>query len=195
MTERIPIDDAARPAPLTTDVELVQAVARGTLEALTSLYDRYVALTLAVAQRMLGDRALAEDAVQNLFEQVWRHAHTYDPARGSVRTWLLVRLRSRILNYLRSARVRRETHSDDAPEPVMARSTESIEYYAERDVIQQSLAQLSDPQREVLELAYFGGLSCSEIAARIQIPIGTVKSRIAGGLKKLKQALGPEELS
>ena len=195
MTERIPTDDATRPAATTTDIELVQAIARGTLEALTCLYDRYIALTLAVAQRMLSDRAQAEDAVQNLFEQVWRHAHTYDPTRGSVRTWLLVRLRSRILNYLRSARVRRETHTDDAPEPVMARSAESIEYYAERDVLQQSLAQLSGPQREVLELAYFGGLSCSEIAERIQIPIGTVKSRIAGGLKKLKQALGPEELS
>ncbi len=176
-----------------SDAELVEAISRGRVESLAALYDRYCALTLAVAHRMLGDRAQAEDAVQELFEQIWRRAHTYDPTRGSVRTWVLLRLRSRILNYLRSARVRRET-GDDALStiPEAAQPPEAIEAQAERTVIQRSLEALGQDQRTVVELAYFEGLTCVEIAARTGAPLGTVKSRLSGGLKKLTRALRPE---
>nr|MCH9683648.1 sigma-70 family RNA polymerase sigma factor [Deltaproteobacteria bacterium] len=173
------------------DEELVADIARGRIQSLAKLYDRYCVLTLAVAQRMLTDRAQAEDAVQELFEQIWRHAHSYDPERGTVRTWILMRLRSRILNYLRSARVRRETSSDDPAAGEPAERPHTMEAQADRENLRRALLELSPAQRSVVELAYFQGLTCAEIAARTEAPLGTVKSRLAGALKKLTLALRP----
>jgi RNA polymerase sigma-70 factor (ECF subfamily) len=170
------------------DVELIREAARGEIDALASVYDRYSRLLMTTAERMLGDRAMAEDLVHDVLMEVWRSAASYDVARGSVRTWILVRLRSRALDRLRSARTRREVAAPEEHQPV-ADDGEDPSLEPDRRAIRSALAELPPEQREVLELAYFHGLSSSEIAERMGSPLGTVKSRTAAALAKLRSAL------
>jgi RNA polymerase sigma-70 factor (ECF subfamily) len=169
------------------DVELIREAARGEVDALASVYDRYSRLLMTTAERMLGDRAMAEDLVHDVMMEVWRAAASYDVARGSVRTWMLVRLRSRALDRLRAARTRREEPGE--PQHAAADEAEDPLLEPDRRAIRRALAELPPEQREVLELAYFQGLSSSEIAERMGSPLGTVKSRTAAGLAKLRSAL------
>jgi RNA polymerase sigma-70 factor (ECF subfamily) len=166
------------------DAELVRDSALGNRDALTELYDRHSPRMLAVATKILGSRREAEDVLHDVFVEAWAHAGDYDPARGSVKTWLLLRLRSRCLDVLRSAEHRKtealpeEGGSAKGP-PEANRSADAWGVGSWED-------SLPEPQREVLTLIYFEGLSMSEIAARISLPIGTVKSRAARGLADLK---------
>jgi RNA polymerase sigma-70 factor (ECF subfamily) len=170
------------------DVEVLAEAARGNVRALAALYDRYAALALTMARRMLGE-AGAEDLVQDVFMEVWRRADAYDPARGTVRTWLLVRLRSRALDRLRSATARREVPTEDVAPNRAAPEVEDPSLVPDRRAVREALAQLPDDQRQVLELAYFQGMSSSEIAERMGSPIGTVKSRTAAAMVKLRAAM------
>lgn len=173
------------------DVELIREAARGEVGAITCVYDRFAGLLLAMAEKILGDRPMAEDLVHDVFLEVWRHAAAYDPSRGSVRTWMLVRLRSRALDRLRSAKTRREVGTpDDAPQAA-AEPGEDPSLEPDRKAIRRALAELPLEQREVLELAYFQGLTSSEIAERMGSPLGTVKSRTAAALAKLRAAMEP----
>jgi RNA polymerase sigma-70 factor (ECF subfamily) len=171
------------------DVELVHEAARGEVRALSALYDRFSGLLLAMAHRMLGDRAMAEDLVHDVFVELWRNADRYEPSRGTVRTWALVRLRSRALDRIRSARSRREIAVEEVPRDVDADPGEDPTLAPDRAAVRRALAELPDEQREVLELGYFHGLSASEIAQRMGSPLGTVKSRTAAGLAKLRAAI------
>jgi RNA polymerase sigma-70 factor (ECF subfamily) len=171
------------------DLELIDEAARGEVKALSALYDRFSALLLTMGNRMLGDRAMAEDLVHDVFMEVWRNANRYDPSRGSVRTWVLVRLRSRALDRLRSATARREVASDDIAPREAAPEHEDPSLAPDRAALVACLAQLPDEQRLVLELSYFQGLSSSEIAQRMGTPLGTVKSRTAAALAKLRSAM------
>ncbi|MEX1369168.1 MAG: sigma-70 family RNA polymerase sigma factor, partial [Nannocystaceae bacterium] len=157
------------------DADVISEAARGEIKALATLYDRHSGLLLAMANRMLGDKALAEDLVQDVFMEVWRRAHAFDASRGSVRTWLLVRLRSRALDRLRSARHRRELSVEDAAPRQAAPVAEDPELSPDRAMVRDVMGQLPDDQRVVIELSYFHGLSSSEIAERMGSPIGTVK--------------------
>jgi RNA polymerase sigma-70 factor (ECF subfamily) len=141
------------------------------------------------ALRLLRERREAEDLLHDVFLEVWRKAGDYDPARGSVRTWLLVRLRSRALDRRKSvyhtrvvALEERALEREEAPlgDPSMD---------LEREAVRRALRQLPEAQQAVLELAYYQGFSSSEIAARLGIPLGTVKSRVAGGMARLREAL------
>lgn len=169
------------------DLDVIREAARGEIKALAALYDRYAGLLLTMAHRMLGDETVAEDLVQDVFMEAWRRAHAFDPSRGSVRTWLLVRLRSRALDRLRSAQHRREVMVEE-PREVMA-STEDPELSPDRALVRQALMQLPEDQRLVIELSYFQGFSSSEIAEHMGSPIGTVKSRTAAALGKLRAAM------
>jgi RNA polymerase sigma-70 factor, ECF subfamily len=170
------------------DVELMREAARGQLEAISRIYDRFAGLLMTMAEKILTDRAMAEDLVHDVFLEVWRHAASYDPARGSVRTWILVRLRSRALDRLRSAKTRREVGSDDQESHggIAADELEDPMLEPDRKAVRVALEQLPGEQREVLELAYFHGLTSSEIAERMGSPLGTVKSRTAAALAKLR---------
>jgi RNA polymerase sigma-70 factor (ECF subfamily) len=170
------------------DVELVRAIAAGDRDALAGLYDRYASILLGMALRILRDRREAEDLLHDVFLEVWRSARDYDLGRGRVRTWLVVRLRSRALDVLKSARVSRRGGDPELLDRVVA-DPEPGES-PDRQRVRAVLAELTADQRQVLELAYFDGLSCSEIAAHLSIPIGTVKSRLAAGLGRLRQLLG-----
>jgi RNA polymerase sigma-70 factor (ECF subfamily) len=181
----------ADPAAL-DDVELLREAARGELSAIAVVYDRFAGLLLSMAEKILTDRAMAEDLVHDVFLEVWRHAASYDPARGSVRTWMLVRLRSRALDRMRSARTRREVGSNDDSEPksgLVELDVEDPSLEPDRKSIRRALEELPAEQRQVLELAYFHGLTSAEIAERMGSPLGTVKSRTAAAIAKLRTVM------
>lgn len=171
----------------TVDAALVAAMARGDATALSQLYERYGGLLLGLAMRIVRDRSPAEDLLHDVFLEAWRSAKDFDPKRGRVRTWLTVRMRSRALDLMKSARVSRNAGDDGLDALVDEAEAATPDHARVRGV----LAALGPEQRRVLELAYFEGLSCTEIAARIDIPVGTVKSRIAAGLDRLRGQLKP----
>jgi RNA polymerase sigma-70 factor, ECF subfamily len=169
------------------DAALVEAMTRGDRTAMAQLYDRYSSLLLGLAMRIVRDRREAEDLLHDVFLEAWRSAKDFDPKRGRVRTWLAIRMRSRALDLQKSARVSR--NAGDGGLEVLVDETEAQSPDHAR--VRQALAALGADQRRVLELAYFEGLSCTEIAERIEIPVGTVKSRIAAGLERLRGGLLP----
>lgn len=176
-----------------TDARLLDAVAAGDADALAYLFDRHGAAVLGVLTRMLGRAGEADEVLQEVFLWLWKHPRRYDASRSSLRGWLLVLARSRALDVLRadrSRRVREEGVERERPtvhEPVPLQDLEQRE--AQRR-LQRALGTLPDEQRRCIELAFFAGLSHSQIAARLQQPLGTVKSRIQLGMAKLRVALG-----
>jgi len=167
------------------DTELIAQAARGQRQALGALYDRYAGLLLAVVTRVLRDATEAEDVLHEVFLEVWQHAADFDPARGNVRAWLVMRARSRGLDRVRSlgrARTLPEEASADAPVEVAP---------ADALTIRRALSNLAPELRQLLELGYFEGMSSAEIAAREGLAIGTVKSRVARALAELRDHLGP----
>ncbi len=168
------------------DARLVLAMAAGDQGALAELYERHASLLLGLAVRIVRDKQEAEDLLHDVFLEAFRAAKGFDPSRGRVRTWLTIRMRSRALDQQKSARVSR--NSGDGALEALVDDTEGASPDHAR--IRKALTDLGPDQRKVLELAYFEGLSCSEIATKVQIPIGTVKSRIAAGLNHLRTGLG-----
>lgn len=175
----------------TRATELVRRVAKEDRDALAELYDQMSPAVHTFALRTLGSRRDAEDLVHDLFLEIWRRARDYDPERGSVRQWLLLRARSRALDRLR--RTRRAGRA-------ALHATEQRELWAsviDPDVVRDSawlrgsLQALPDSQRAVVELSYFGGFSSAEIARELAIPVGTVKSRMARALAQLRLRLRP----
>ena len=171
------------------DEELLAAIARGDEQALAALYDRYGRIAYGLALRVLRDPALAQDAVQDAFLAAWRTAAGFDPARGNARTWLLTLVHRRAVDLVRREERRRGDPLDDAPLASGDATDEAAEVRDERRRVQGALAQLTRDQREALELAYYGGLSQSELAERLGVPIGTVKSRMFAGLGRLRDLL------
>lgn len=178
--------------PEDADRALLGAIVAGDRQALAGLYDRYAPVLMALGLRMLGVHGEAEDLVHDVFLEAWQRAGDYDPRRGSVRTWLLVRLRSRALDRLRARTRSKPSPVDlfDQP-PERQAQEEDPELTPDRAAVRRAVQTLSNEQRVVLELAYFSGLSASEIAHHIGVPIGTVKSRITSGLAKLRAGLNP----
>lgn len=172
-----------------SDADLVLDLARGDNAALGAIYDRYAGLLFAIGVRVIGDRAEAEEVLHEVFVEAWKQAPTFDPARGSVRAWLTTRMRSRCLDRCKSAGRSRSVALDQAPEPTVQHA-EDPALARDRARVRAELAQLPAEQREVLELGYFEGLSSSEMAERLKIPVGTVKSRVASAMGRLRLVLG-----
>jgi RNA polymerase sigma factor (sigma-70 family) len=179
-----------------TDVALLRQVADRQPEALSALYDRYAATLLALAKRILASVADAEEVLQEVFLHVWNHAGRYDPGRSSVSTWLILITRSRAIDRLRTRKVVERTHETSVQEnPVEHASPEGVEnvFTHERRVrVRSEMEKLPEEQRQVLELAFYEGLSQSEIAAKADLPLGTVKTRTLLAMKKLRSALRDE---
>ena len=165
-------------------------MARGDNNALGVLYDRHCAILLATAVRVLGDRREAEDVVHDVLLEAWQKASDYDRGRGSVRTWLLVRLRSRALDRLwRVSRTRVQTMEARTLDDFLPALADDPGQALDHARVRRAIEDLPEPQRRVLELAYFEGLSSAEVADQLAIPVGTVKSRTAAGLARLRAAM------
>jgi RNA polymerase sigma-70 factor (ECF subfamily) len=180
----------SEPADAAEDAALVAAVTRGDKQALAALYDRHCGLLLALGLRVLGDRTLAEDVLHDCFLEAWHHAADFEPQRGTVRAWLVTRMRSRALDrrasIMRQRRLAEEVKREGGGEPVAAAA---VPVERERERVRMQIAGLSPELAVVIELGYFDGLSSSEIASHLGIPIGTVKSRTARALGLLRQGL------
>ena len=173
-----------------SDDAVLDLLARSDDSALAELYDRYGGPAYRLALRVVRDASLAQDAVQDAFLTAWRTASGFDPRRGSVSTWLLTLVHRRAVDVVRHEDRRRGLPLDDAP---VASGDATDETAATRELrrdVQAALAQLTELEREALELAYYGGLSQSEIAEKLGVPLGTVKSRMFAGLARLRDALG-----
>ncbi|MBA2732479.1 MAG: sigma-70 family RNA polymerase sigma factor [Acidobacteria bacterium] len=173
------------------DLELVHAIARGDQEAFASLFDRYNSTLLGFLIRILNSKAEAEDVLQEVFVQVWQHAARYDETRGRVFTWMVTIARSRALDRLRSLSSRESTMTKSANQMVqdLPNAVDEAIKSEEYEAIRCALDEIPEAQKHVLLLAYFEGLSHQEIAERDGIPLGTAKTRIRDGLKKLRGLL------
>ena len=176
-----------------TDEQLIGAIADGDEQALAELYDRFGGVAYRLAARVVRDPALAQDAVQDAFLAVWRTAAGFDARRGNASTWLLTLVHRRAVDLVRREERRRADPIDDLPVASGDATDETAEVRDERRRVQHALAQLGPDQRQALELAYYGGLTQSELAERLGVPLGTVKSRMFAGLSKLRELLDTPE--
>jgi RNA polymerase sigma-70 factor, ECF subfamily len=176
------------------DEELMPLVGRKDPEAFEVLYDRHGGAAYSLAYRIVGDRAAAEEVTQEAFISVWRSGARFDAARGSVRSWLLSVVRNRAIDFLRSraGKAPKLTFDDDAvleARPAEERTEEEALQRETAAEVRGALDKLPGEQSKVIELAYFGGFSHSEIARILGLPMGTVKGRMRLGLEKIRGEL------
>ena len=178
------VDDADR--------DVLVRVADGQLEALEELYDRYRTMAYSIALRITADASAAEDVVQDAFLGAWRNAARYVEGRGSVKTWLLAIVHHRAIDAVRRRRPTTELPDLELPPPVALTEPDvwmEVAAGIDAELVRRALAELSEVQRQALELAYFGGLTQQEIADRTETPLGTVKSRMRLGLLAMRRSL------
>jgi RNA polymerase sigma-70 factor (ECF subfamily) len=174
---------------------LVGRIAAGNAEALGDLYDRYGRVAFGMLYRMLPGPEAAEEVTQDAFHAVWRGANSYRPERGAVRTWLLAICRNAAIDWRRTRgkRAEREVSMDAAAEFLAdGKVDEQVVDALRAERVRKVVAELPAEQRDVLSLAFWGGYSQSEIAARTNTPLGTVKSRVRLGMTKLRERLVDE---
>lgn len=172
-------------------------MARGDGLALAALYDRYRLILFGLLVRILNSREEAEDVLQEVFLQVWSRAADFDEQRGRPFTWLVTMTRSRGIDRLRVL-ASRQRLADSAAQEVTAEASDAIAeaFYAEqREIVGRALASLPEEQSRLLKLAYFEGLTQSEIATKLGAPLGTVKTRIRSGMTTLRERLGEQATS
>jgi RNA polymerase sigma-70 factor (ECF subfamily) len=181
-------------SPPDSEPALIHRIASGDGEALTRLFDLHSPVALGLLVRILGDRAEAEEVLQEVFLQVWTQADRYDAARSTPRGWLLMLARSRALDRLRRRDARRRREEESAEEearlaPIEPEGAERLEAAERQSRVSSALGALSPEQRRCIELAFYEGLTHTQIAERLKAPLGTVKSRILLGMSKLRQVL------
>ena len=175
-----------------SEEQLMAAMARGDERALGELYDRVASVAYGLALRVLSDRELAEDALQEGFLSVWRAAASFDRSRGSARSWILMLVHRRAVDLVKRNQRLRGLESDlMLPELLSPSLAEASELDADRREVQVALASLPEKQRTVLGLAYFAGYTQQEILASLEAPLGTIKSQTFEGLRRLRQLLEP----
>lgn len=178
------------------DKELVAAIVDRQSAAIAELYDRYSGMLQALSHRVLGDASDAEEVLQEAFLQVWNQAGRYDSKRSSVSTWLVLITRSRSIDRLRSRHVQQRTVKSAGQEnPATHTSPQGVGnvlLQERRNRLRQEMKQLPDEQSQVLEMAFFRGMTQSEISEETGIPLGTVKTRTLLAMKKLRKALSDD---
>ncbi|HEY7294463.1 MAG TPA: sigma-70 family RNA polymerase sigma factor [Dehalococcoidia bacterium] len=174
-----------------TDADLVAALAARDASALEALYERYGRLAFSLAVRIVGSPETAEEIVQEAFLSIWRGAATYQPNRAAVRTWLLSITHHRAVDAVRRWSARVQTAPlEDQPQLVGGQDVwADVSASLVREEVRSALSQLPEEQRQSIELAYFGGLTYPEVAEKLGVPLGTVKSRLRLGLQKLQSLL------
>jgi RNA polymerase sigma-70 factor, ECF subfamily len=181
------------------DEDLMGLVRRGNARAFELVYERHAAPAFSLAYRMMGSRAAAEDVSQEAFLSLWRSGARYDPARGSVRAWVLGIVHHRAIDALRRAVVhdRRRTGDEGIAERLEAGERTELEAVrrSEAETVRAAMRALPADQARVIELAYFGGFTHVEIAGMLGAPVGTVKGRMRLGLQKLRERLSEAEVT
>jgi RNA polymerase sigma-70 factor, ECF subfamily len=176
------------------DSALIERMRTGDEAALSTLYDRYAAMLFGMMMRILNDRGAAEEVLQDLFLQLWRNAGQFDASRGSLPAWLMVIGRNRAISRLRGRRDREVLEEEEGDFAGTFASPQNIEDEAARAqmarTVSAALAKLPAEQRQAVELAYFEGMSQSEIASKTGAPLGTVKTRVRTAMQTLRQMLG-----
>ncbi len=199
MQEQQQVEGSSRGVPLDSaeleDSFLIGRISAGDQQAFGRLFDLHSAAVLGLALRIVGARGEAEEVLQEVFLQVWRQAGRYQPDRATPRGWLLLLARSRALDRLRRREARGRHEQQAGTDASFARlaaplGTRRLEAAERRDRVHSALNLLSQEQRRCIELAFFEGLTHTQIAERLAAPLGTVKSRILLGMNKLRQALG-----
>lgn len=179
---------------LLRDEDLLTLVTTGDDQALAALYDRYARLVFSIALRIVGDRHSAEEVTQDVFQIVWQHATTFRPTAGAVGGWLTGITRHRAIDEIRSRQHKargREISAEDAPiDTMVARDNLAQDVVVHQD-IKVALAELPAAQRQAIEMAYYGGMTCNEIATSAGTSVGTIKTRLRLGLVKLRVTLLP----
>jgi RNA polymerase sigma-70 factor, ECF subfamily len=176
------------------DEELMELVQDGEVRAFEVIFDRHASAAFSLAYRMCGRPAMAEDIVQESFVSLWRSSAAYDPARGSVRTWVLSVVRNRAIDAFRREAAKATSELDEQrvaermPAPEL--TDREVERRDDARQVRDALKGLPADQRQVIELAFFGGFSHSQIAEMLKLPAGTVKGRMRLGLSKMRFALG-----
>jgi len=183
---------------LDAEIELLRRVAQGDRVSFETLYDRFSGVLFSTAYRVLNNQEAAEDVLQDVFIQIWEKAPLYDPARGKPMTWAVTLTRNKAIDRLRST-VRRNRLQDE-----VEREAENFEQFDGRSsfdavaagetnqIVRDAIQKLSKDQREAIELAFFSSLTQTEIAERLNEPLGTIKARIRRGMMKLREVLNPE---
>ena len=177
-----------------SDEALLALCSRADENALGELYDRYGRVAYGLALRIVRDRALAEDAVQEAFLAVWRSAGAFLAEQGKPSTWILTLVHRRAVDLVRREERRRAEPLEDTDQPTGEATDEEAWLRAQRQVVQEALRKLPPDQREAIELAYYGGFTQSELAERLGLPLGTIKSRMFTGLKRLRELLAESGL-
>ena len=174
------------------DALLVRRLDAGDTDALRVLYERYGGIVFGMTYRLLGDRQAAEECTQDVFVSVWRTARAYEPSRARVSTWLLAIARNRAIDAIRRRAARPvDPHEDVWTAEQTPDTADLVAQADEASRLAAAMAELPDAQREAVALAYFGGLSHTEIAERLRLPVGTVKGRIRLALDRLR-AVAPD---
>ncbi|WP_207454110.1 sigma-70 family RNA polymerase sigma factor [Desertivibrio insolitus] len=179
-------------APVTAE-ELLAQVANGDREAFAELYDRLAPRVLGLVVRLLRDHAQSEEVTQEIFLEIWQNATRYDRSKGGASTWILTMAHRRAVDRVRSAQAGRDRDTkvgirDFRPEYDSV--SESVEIRIEHERVQRALGRLTELQRQAVQLAYYGGFSHSEVAAMLNVPVGTVKTRLRDGMIRLRDELG-----
>ena len=177
-----------------SDEALLALCSRADENALGELYDRYGRVAYGLALRIVRDRSLAEDAVQEGFLAVWRSAGAFLAEQGKPSTWILTLVHRRAVDLVRREERRRADPLEDTEQPTGEATDEEAWLRAQRQVVQEALRKLPPDQREAIELAYYGGFTQSELAERLGLPLGTIKSRMFTGLKRLRELLAESGL-
>jgi RNA polymerase sigma-70 factor, ECF subfamily len=181
------------------DEDLMQLVRRGHAAAFEVIYERHSRAAFSLAYRMAGSRGVAEDVVQEAFLNVWRSGARYERTRGSVRTWVLGVVHHRAIDALRRSFVHERRRAGDEGLEELLETGERTDVEAARneeaETIRTALGRLPSDQCQVIELAYFGGFTHTEIAEMLQTPVGTIKGRMRLGLEKMRHALGAGQVS
>jgi RNA polymerase sigma-70 factor (ECF subfamily) len=177
----------------TSGADLIRRMTAGDREAFALFYDRYAPVVFPLILRIVRERADASDVLQEVFWEAWRDAGAYDPSRGSPEAWMVTRARTRAIDRIRSTRRRSETFGTPLDEAMAVAPADpagdAAERAEDRGTIRSALDRLPPAQREVIELAYYGGLTQTEIADRLKQPLGTVKTRIRLGLERLRDVV------
>lgn len=174
-----------------SDAALAIAIARYEQTALAEAYRRHAGAVFALARRLLNERPVAEEIVQEVFLRLWASPTRYDPERGSLRSYLLIDTHGRAVDELRAAVARRGREERDASRTVAESTDVDLEVgnLVESETVRGALGRLPDRERKAIEMAYFGGFTFREVAVRLHEPEGTVKSRIRSGMRRLHREL------